>query len=66
MPEGSGRKVIAAQAGGAFWAGGLVAAAAGQQHKTEGQAETERDRAPHYHFLFSGNDQLIAPEIGRQ
>src|SRR5215471_1393341 len=33
MPDGSGRKVIAAHAGGAFWVAALVAASAGERTK---------------------------------
>jgi len=40
----------------------------GGRHSMEakGQADTDRERAPHCQFLISCNNQLIAPETARQ
>jgi hypothetical protein len=66
MPEGSGRKVIAAQAGGAFWAGGLVAASADRRTKLRARPIPTASMLLIVEFLISSNNLLIAPATARQ
>jgi hypothetical protein len=63
MPEGNARKVIAAQTGGAFWAGGLVATVAASDGRLRATLIPTASALLIVNSSFSDGDQFIVPEL---